>query len=138
MSTFLENRIGVLFCKIDGLLNQIIKCERIKSIFLFQFHSLELLSSESIPYKAQLKVEVVWVLWSQKSPSGLVVQAYDGLDSITNIVVVFWLIPNDHVSFIESDSISWSSLGWRFALCRSSITSSRNQLLQIWLILSHK
>ena len=137
MSTFLENWIGVLFCKIDGLLNQIIKCERIKSIFLFQFHSLELLSSESIPYKAQLKVEVVCVLWSQKSPSSLVVQAYDGLDSITNIVVVFWLISNEHITFIKSNSISWSTLGWCFALCWSSITSTRDEFLEVWLILRY-
>lgn len=106
---------------LEGLLDQVTQRESVEAVLLLQLHGLELLPCEGVANKAQLQVEVMRILWPELASSGFVVEIDNLLDSISDIIVVFWLVADDHVSLFELHSFGWS------ALCgRLSLTSSRS------------
>lgn len=80
------------------------------------------------------------VLWSELSPSGLVVEIDDLLNGITDEVVVLRLVSNLHIALFESHSVRWSPLGWCLSLTTrwSCVTRAIQDLLEIWFVLRYK
>lgn len=80
------------------------------------------------------------VLRSELAASCFVVQIDDLLNGVANVVVVHWLVVDDHVALLELHRLCWSSFRRRLALTcnRSGVCCSAQDRFDVWFVLRDK